>query len=247
MSSYAYTGTELALFKEARNWKGYIRSLIQPYLSGSVLEVGAGNGTNTLLLCKQRYPKWVCLEPDGMLAAEIAGLLENGEIPPNCSVIQGTIDSISEDSRFDSILYLDVLEHIEDDARELAKAAEKLSVNGYLIVLSPAHNRLFSPFDKAIGHFRRYDKTMLKGILPPGFQIKQLAYLDSVGSIASYANRILLAQSMPKASQIFFWDRAMIPMSRVLDRLAGYKVGKSVLAVFNRAADHRSTSWHRNA
>ena len=57
---------------------------------------------------------------------------------------------------FDSIVYIDVLEHIKDDSAEIAAATARLRSNGTLVVLSPAHAWLFSAFDAAVGHYRRY-------------------------------------------------------------------------------------------
>ena len=69
-----------------------------------------------------------------------------------------TIESITDAAPFDTILYVDVLEHIADDAAELARARRLLTPEGNLVVLAPAHQSLFSPFDAAVGHYRRYDE-----------------------------------------------------------------------------------------
>src|SRR5207253_2509023 len=105
---------------------------------------------------------------------------------------------------------------------------------GHLIVVAPAHPWLFTPFDAAIGHFRRYSRSMLRVITPNGLRIKRLQYLDAVGLAASAANKLILRQSMPKQSQLRFWDRWMVPASRVLDRLLLYQVGKSILIVWRK-------------
>jgi hypothetical protein len=56
--------------------------------------------------------------------------------------------------------------------------------------------------------------------------------LDSVGFFASLANRFMLAATMPSPRQIAFWDKALIPVSRVLDKVTGHKFGKSMVAVW---------------
>jgi hypothetical protein len=93
---------------------------------------------------------------------------------------------------------------------------------------------LFTPFDKAIGHFRRYTRTTLRATAPAGLKEITVNYLDSVGMLASLGNRFLLGQSMPTAQQIGLWDRWMVPPSRVTDRLTGGLIGKSVLGVWRR-------------
>src|SRR5262249_9818557 len=134
--------------------------------------------------------------------------------------------------------YIDVLEHIEDDRGEVARAAAHLVPGGRLVVLSPAHAWLYSDFDAAIGHFRRYDGKSLRALTPPSLKVKSLRYLDSAGLAASGANRFLLRQSMPGRAQIAFWDKCLVPMSRVTDALSAGRLGKSVVAVWERAADH---------
>jgi hypothetical protein len=134
-------------------------------------------------------------------------------------------------------VYIDVLEHIEKDAAELRLAAEFLAPEGHLIVLGPAHQWLFTPFDEAIGHFRRYSKKSLAAVAPPLCRCIKLAYLDSVGLLASCGNRVVLNRSMPTVRQINFWDKWMVPCSRVLDGLLGHTVGKSILGVWQKGKE----------
>ena len=142
---------------------------------------------------------------------------------------------------FDSILYIDVLEHIELDAAELTQATQHLKPLGHLIVLSPAHQWLYSPFDARIGHFRRYNRRSLTRITPSAARLVLVRYLDSVGLCASVANRVILRQSLPTPAQVLFWDRRMITVSRVLDPLLNYLVGKSILAVWRRKEEGTDT------
>jgi SAM-dependent methyltransferase len=145
--------------------------------------------------------------------------------------VEGTLKDIPDERLFDAILYMDVIEHIEDDSGELENAFRHLNPGGYLIVLVPAHKALYSKFDKKIGHFRRYNKDMVRAILPQKMKIQVLYYLDSLGCILSFSNKILLKQSYPTVPQIKFWDRVIVPVSRLLDRLSFHRIGKSVLLV----------------
>ncbi|HYL31560.1 MAG TPA: class I SAM-dependent methyltransferase [Stellaceae bacterium] len=229
--AYAYPGGELELFEHARNWKRYWTARIRPFLGETVAEVGAGIGANTLNLISSRA-HWTCIEPDSALAARIEQLIERGQLGANCAVRATTLAALPATSRFDTILYIDVLEHIADDRAELAEAARRLKPEGYLVVLGPAHQWLFTAFDSAIGHFRRYTAKNLRALSPPGLRPRLFQYLDSVGLLASLANVLVLKVPMPTQAQIRFWDRVMIPMSRLLDPLTGFRAGKSVLAVW---------------
>jgi SAM-dependent methyltransferase len=228
-----YAGKELDLFDGARNWKAYWSSLVRPYLTGRVLEVGAGIGSNTKLLLTPGVERWTVLEPDPAQLAEARRRLGDGD---PIDYAEGTVSRLSPGACYDAILYADVLEHIADDREELLTAASRLRPHGRLIVLAPAHQALFSPFDAAIGHHRRYSREALRALTPSGTRWKWGRYLDSCGLLLSLLNRTVLRASMPTAAQIRFWDRLIVPLSRRLDPLLAYRSGKSVLAVWCRVS-----------
>jgi hypothetical protein len=232
--SYTYVGTELDLFAAADNWKRYVYRQLGPYLGRDVLEVGAGHGATTRVLCQGGVDRWVCLEPDAVLADRLIVAIGTGELPDCCQVRIGTLADVGELDRFETILYADVLEHIADDRAELVHAADRLLPHGHLIVLAPAHPWLFTPFDQAIGHYRRYTRNTLRAAAPKELALVRLAYLDAIGMLASLGNRVVLKSSMPSARQIAIWDRLMVPLSRLADPALGYTLGKSVLAVWRK-------------
>lgn len=230
-----YIGNELELFEHATHWKDYYGARLRPFLRGRVLEVGAGIGGTTRTLCDGTQADWLCLEPDAKLADRIAHLIAQRALPSCCRLHVGTLNDLpAADGEFDAILYIDVIEHIEDDAAELRRAYARLVPGGAILIVVPAHQWLFSPFDQAIGHFRRYSRPMLRRVLPAGSRVRQLVYLDSVGLLASAANKLLLKQRHPTLAQIKFWDRTIVPLSRLTDRLTGFALGKSVLAVVEK-------------
>jgi hypothetical protein len=148
--------------------------------------------------------------------------------------IRGNIDNPALKRKYDTILYIDVLEHIENDEFEMIKAARKLKKNGCLVVLAPAYQFLYSPFDVKIGYFRRYHRKRLTAIRPADTKLLRVRYLDSVGCLASLGNKIILRAGMPTKNQIILWDRWMIPLSRIFDSAFGYKIGKSIYIVWQK-------------
>ncbi|MFO1206718.1 MAG: hypothetical protein U1E63_13500 [Burkholderiales bacterium] len=115
------------------------------------------------------------------------------------------------------------------------KAAARLSSQGHLIILSPAHQGLYSPFDAAIGHYRRYNRTTLAGLNQrANLKPVSIFYLDSVGLAASFANRALLKSSMPTPAQVHVWDRLMVRLSRIVDPFLLYSVGKTIVGVWQK-------------
>jgi len=234
MSELKYVGSELDLFAGVVNWKAYWAREIRPFVGGDILEVGAGIGSNTRLLDPGGAGRWVCLEPDPELKRQLVNNTRELKARPTYETVCGTLESVG-DQQFDTIIYIDVLEHIQNDRDELNQAASHLRQGGHLIVLSPAHQRLFSPFDAAIGHFRRYNRAMLRSVSPGSLRVELMKYLDSAGLILSAANMLLLRQSMPTKAQLHFWDHWVVPVSRVLDKLFMYSVGKTIIAVWRRA------------
>jgi SAM-dependent methyltransferase len=224
----SYPGEELELFAQATHWKRYVSDQIRRFVRGHVLEVGAGCGGSTEVFRSLTAGPWTCVEPDPALAAQLREVAERLK----CEVRVGSLASTAPGERFDTILYLDVLEHIADDRQELALAISRLAPGGSVIVLAPAHQSLYSPFDAAIGHFRRYSTRSLRTLSPRGATLRLCRYLDAAGLLASAGNRLALRQSYPTLRQVLFWDRRLVPLSRRLDPLLGWRVGKSVLGVW---------------
>lgn len=225
----AYAGTELEIFRHAQRWKNYCARLMRPFLGANVLEVGAGIGATTAALCDGSHERWVCLEPDANLAATI------GPLPHCCRLIVGTTGTLETTTPFDSILYIDVLEHIDDDRAELRRAMDLLKPEGHLVVLAPAHQSLYGAFDRAIGHHRRYDRAKLDAVMPPELERVQSRYLDVAGLMLMVAARALRPALLPRMQHIALWDR-LVPISRALDPLLGYRFGKSLLDIRRKRA-----------
>lgn len=229
-----YVGGELDLFALADNWKCYVKDELASYIAGDVLEVGAGIGATTAALHDGTVRRWVCLEPDASLASRLQARIIGSAAAPTTKVIVGSLRTFTEQASFDCILYIDVLEHIEDDRGQIELAAQLVRPGGHIVVLSPAHQWLFSDFDKSIGHLRRYKKATLRSLMPSGWIEKKLTYLDSIGVFLSLGNVLALRQAMPTRSQIVIWDRLCIPLSRRVDRWCCGMIGKSIMAVWRK-------------
>ena len=153
-----YVGQELEIFKNAIKWRNYWSNFINSEIKGNVLEVGSGMGTITNELSASDFKSWVSIEPDYSLLT-----MTNPEIRGEVCLINGTSSSIKRKEYFDTILYIDVLEHIKNDKAEIHAISSSLKIGGSIIVLSPAFNFLFNDFDLSVGHYRRYNK---KSLLP---------------------------------------------------------------------------------
>ncbi len=224
-----YIGEELDLFQHAQNWKRYYAGMLRPYVRGRVLDAGCGMGVNAEYLLNDKVTSYTFLEPDGALLDQVPTHVTTPKLK-EAERVRGTTSDIAS-RRFDTILYLDVIEHIEDSKGEVRRAYNLLEPGGHLLIVVPAFNFLYSPFDEAIGHYRRYDKGILKDELPPELERITTRYLDSLGMLMSLGNKFLLKQSEPKLKQILFWDRNVVPLSRIADKVLFHSFGRSLLSI----------------
>jgi len=234
---FSYSGKELEILSAATHWKAYWSNEILPFIGDEVLEIGAGIGATVTALNHKRYRKWIALEPDKMMCSALEIINIDMAFGPGFKVINGTSAALRNYDLFDTILYIDVLEHIEDDYNELDHVQHHLVEGGHIIIVAPAHNLLYTPFDKKIGHYRRYNKRMLRTLVPGTMAIKKIYYLDSVGLLASLANKLFLNTDSPSYKQIQVWDKFMVRASRLMDVLVGYLVGKSIVCILEKKSD----------
>lgn len=235
MTEFDYIGDELTIFALAKNWKSYFTDMLTPFIRGSVAEPGAGIGTTTRALCSPKEEfRWLCIEPDRKMADALLRMRVEGDLPSRCQVHCGVLTDLPDKDTFDTVIYIDVIEHIEDDQREFEVAAARLNKGGRILILAPAWQHLYSPFDKQIGHFRRYSRATLTALGAPQMRLEASFYLDCVGYLASLANRTLLKQGAPTKSQILLWDNVMVRLSRILDPVLFHSAGRSVVAVWIR-------------
>ena len=218
-----YTGWELHNFDKANFYRSYQFSLIKKYIRGSILEVGPGNCiylTDYSKICN----KITLIEPTRKYFNFLSKKKKKFKI-----VVKKNYKSLKKKS-FDTILYLDVIEHIKDDVKEIKKAYKYLKKNGTLIICVPAFQFLYSLYDKKIGHYRRYDKSSFKNLLKHcNIKNYKMRYFDFVGFCLIFFSKLLLKDSLKNFPlKIKFWNY-LIPFSIIFDFLIfKYFFGKSL-------------------
>ena len=223
-----YPGEELDNFDKATVWRKYIYFEIKKFISGKVLEVGAGIGSFT-----NNYMSMI----EDITLSEVDK--DNFEIIKNkfknhkIDITRKTTNEIN--TKFDTIMYLNVLEHIEKDKEEIKNAISRLNSKGHLIILVPAHNRLYSKFDEAVGHFKRYEINFFKNLSLENCKIKKVIYLDAMGYFLYYLNKIFFSEeTYPSKLKIFIWDKIFTPLTFILDKLLINKFGKNILNIVKK-------------
>ena len=151
----------------------------------------------------------------------------------NIKITNSLTENINES--FDTIMYLNVLEHIKDDVEEINQAYKKLNKNGHLIILVPAHNKLYSKFDKEIGHHKRYEMEFFKNININNSEISKIIYLDATGYFLYYLNKIFFKEEVyPSKLKIFLWDKFFTPITFFLDKILLNRVGKNIIYILKK-------------
>ena len=129
------------------------------------------------------------------------------------------------------VVLVNVLEHIDADVVFLRNIQPLLSHHVELVIFSPAHNVLYSRFDAAIGHVRRYTKRQLvQTVVEAGFKPVEIRYFNSLGAILWFVVNRLLRVSSASSSSTKLYDRAIVPFSIIVDKIRIRPFGQSVLA-----------------
>jgi len=220
---------EFAALQEARNYRQALLRDFSAYLGGHVLEVGAGIGQITVELLKNpKITSLVSLEPDSRFFERLQAIC------PSHEIISGTVDTLPDGKTWNTILNINVLEHIADDRRELANYQRLLAAQGgCLCLFVPARPEIYAPIDRDFGHFRRYTRTELKEKLADaGFEIIKLRYYNFAGYFAWWLNFCLLKKRGFNPGSVRFFDRFIFPIVHGIEsNFCPPPFGQSLLAV----------------
>lgn len=218
---------EFAALAEANNYRAALLREFSAFLRGNVLEVGAGIGQLTEALLREgSISRLVSIEPDAKFNASLRKAF------PLHSVIEGTIDHAPEED-WNAILSVNVLEHIQDDERELKIYCRRLTPErGKLCLFVPARPEIYGSIDKDFGHFRRYTRAQLRFQLEQaGFKILKLRYYNIAGYFAWWVNFCLLKKRHFNVGSVRFFDRYLFPPIHGLENICAPPIGQSLLAV----------------
>ncbi len=224
-------------FEPLRHAKNYRHALVRefsPWLSGDILEVGAGVGHMTALFSKlPSVRRLVALEPEADFCKELRRAW------PNLSVVEGTISAIQENA-WNAIICINVLEHIADDEQELKTYYSLLRPRqGFLCLFVPARQELYAAIDLDFGHHRRYGRAELaQKLRRGGFETVRLNYFNSIGYFIWWLSFKLLKHRRFAPGKIILFDRVIFPIVYgVESRFMRPPLGQSLIAVARARKD----------
>jgi len=237
---------ELETLAGLENYHGWILDEIRPYLGTRLVEVGAGIGTFTKFLvqaCLSHNPnaRLEAFEPDPALYQRLRDQLEYSHpdlIRKGRLITTNGYFQPSSVTR-DTVVMINVLEHIQDDQESVRMVYQSLSPGGSLIVYSPALQWLYSPHDKAVGHYRRYDVDQLEQVLrTEGFAVVVAKYMDCLGVLPWYLLNVVGGATSISPRLARFYDAYFVPLTRMVERRWQPSVGKNVLIVAHKRVVH---------
>jgi SAM-dependent methyltransferase len=140
-----------------------------------------------------------------------------------------------EAHRPDSVLCLNVLEHIADDELALSNMTAILGPKGKVVLIVPAFRALYGPIDARLGHYRRYDRRGLAALANRvGLRVATLHYMNSIGFLGWWINAKVLLRQEQSESHILVFDRAIVPVLSRLESLVRPPFGQSFFCVLEK-------------
>lgn len=231
-----YVGKDLEAMSFAVNYHRWILEEFRPFLGRHLVEVGAGTGSFSEMLLDERPETLALIEPSEMfefLRQNIAQFDTAARVEYFQTIFTRAAANLRPAP--DTILYVNVLEHIEDDRGELAKVYETLAPGGHCLVFVPALQALYGPFDEKIGHFRRYTKREVADkARGAGFRVEKLKYFDFVGIFPWFVKYKLLKSDSLAPGAVDAYDKYAVPVTKRFERLLPLPVGKNILAVLKK-------------
>jgi SAM-dependent methyltransferase len=218
---------------QAVRYHRWIVGELAPYLGGDVAEIGAGTGNVSRLLLDRGIRHLTAVEPSPQMYPILRRRMQ-GE--PRATVLHGRLGEAgtSFPGRFDSIVYLNVLEHVADDGEEMRRAFDALRPGGHLCVFVPALRWLYGRLDAEVGHHRRYHRADLRAVVvQAGFHVERLRYFDAPG-VLPWLVFIRLLRRPLDGGGVGAYDRWVVPVARAVERVVPPPLGKNLLCIARR-------------
>jgi 2-polyprenyl-3-methyl-5-hydroxy-6-metoxy-1,4-benzoquinol methylase len=220
----------LASLESADNYTDWIYALIDGHLGSRVLEIGSGHGNLT-----ERLQRGRTVTATDLSSSCVKVLRERFANCAHVEVQQVDLAKISSDERYDSIILVNVLEHVDGDVEALRSLRALLKPGGSICIFVPAFEGLYSAFDQRVGHRRRYRRSQLIAALDcAGYGILDARYVNTVGALAWWLFARRLNQIPTQAWSVRLYDRLIVPPLRRIESGLVPRFGQSLLCVGRR-------------
>jgi SAM-dependent methyltransferase len=205
----------------------------RPFLGKRVLEVGCGVGSILAQLGPREVLMGIDIEPDILEFARARFADQPNFVFANLDItaLSGADVAELKGRRFDTILTINVLEHVQDDAAAVAAMSDVLVRGGVLLVLVPAHPGLYGAYDRMEGHFRRYTKRGLRDLIAhSGLAIERMYRFNAVGAAGWWMQYRLLRRNIHSQGH-FKLLQSILPALRAVESRVKPPIGLSLIAI----------------
>src|SRR5215467_3008320 len=229
-----YGSHVLSRLSHAPKFNTWMADTIRQYCGNRVLEIGSGVGNLTRRLVPR--VQYVASDINPLYLQTLEAL--SGERPymqtAYCDVTElSSFPRIQED--YDTVICLNVIEHVEDDRRALCNIRNVLADGGTAIILVPQGQWNFGTLDEVLGHQRRYTKTSLQNLAEEcGFSVKTIVEFNRIGTPAWFLNGKIFRRRILGLFQIWLLN-FLTPVFRLLEPILPFP-GLSLIAVLHREA-----------
>lgn len=213
-----YGSQILARLSRAPRFNAWMADIIRPFCKESVLEIGSGTGNLTKELVPRR--RYVVSDINPLYLQTLSALRADRPYLSTayCDVTEPS-SFPKEQGPFDTVICLNVLEHVEDDVGALSNIKNVLADNGNAVILVPQGQWNYGTLDEVLGHRRRYNKDTLTQLAKTcGMRVKQLIEFNRVGTLAWFLNGKIMRRRTFGLGQISLLN-LLTPAFRVVDRL----------------------------
>jgi SAM-dependent methyltransferase len=216
----------------------WLASVVSPYLGCRVLELGAGIGNLTLHLAKKRK-LYVATDIDAEHLRRVKRRFQQWPniLTAKCDLQNADDFKELQSARVDSIICLNVLEHVADDGEALRNIHSVLEPGGRAVILVPQGKSLYGTLDEVLGHFRRYSETELQSrLLTAGFSVERIFGFNRITRPGWYVNGRILKRKGFGRFQLWIFDR-LVWLWRRIDQLLPWKPVSLVAIALKRAPE----------
>lgn len=212
-------------------FNSWMFDVLKPHMGREILEVGCGVGN----LTEQMLPYCDRLVGVDVEPHYIQTVQERFGDRPGFSAhlldLSSEIPTTPQPGTFDTVVCLNVLEHIEDHVTTLRNMKAMLRPGGRLILLVPAFSWLYGTLDEALHHYRRYNPRELRSLLyEMDYEVERLFFLNLFGIFGWYLNGRVLKRTLLPEGQLALYDK-LVPAFRAVETTTGYRMGQSVIAI----------------
>jgi len=229
-TSFQYSGTELEAVAGGRNYYRWIVDRFAPFFGRNVVEIGAGIGTfSEFVIGSPGVESLLSVEPAGNVFPALQSKFLGSD---RVRTVRANIDQVEPGTEADSLVAVNVLEHVEDDEAFLRAAVKIVKPDGHLLLFVPAHQFLFGSLDKAFDHYRRYSKPGLSSLLSrSGWEPIQILNVNIAGVLPWLVAGKILRNTTIGHRQMRVFDSLVIPVMRKIESIREPFIGQSLLAI----------------